>query len=172
MTFTMPAAELVIGAETFAKTQAVALELATPVAGEALPTTVTFSVNDVVITANITWYDGETEATTAEQGKTYRAAIAIAQSVADGIVFSENGTATVNGIVAESWETVDGGMVLNISAVVTQGDDMLEIVGSMIGNGSWIAIVILILGLAATVVITCVIHKKRNEHSEEPKENS
>ena len=172
MTFTMPATELVIGADTFAKTNAVTLELAEPVAGKPLPTSVTFAVNDVVFTANVTWYDGETEVTIAERGKTYRAVIAIAESAADGIVFSENGTATVNGIVAESWETVDGGMVLNISAVVTQGDDMLEIVGSMIGNGSWIAIVILILGLAATVVITCVIHKKRNEHSEEPKENS
>ena len=161
VTFTMPAADLVVDADSFAKTNAVVLELEEPVPGETLPTIATYSVNGVVFNANVTWYDGETVVTTAQSGKTYLAVITIAESVADALVFSENGSATVNGNIAESWKLVDDGVAVSISVEIAESNALPAITASIIGNGSWIAIVVLTLGLMACVVITIVIHNKR-----------
>jgi hypothetical protein len=159
----MPAADLVVDADSFAKTKAVALELEEPIPGETLPTIATYSVNGVVFNANVTWYDGETVVTTAQSGKTYLAVITIAESVADALVFSENGSATVNGNIAESWTLVDGGVAVSISVDIAESNVLPAITGSVIGNGSWIAIAVLTLGLMICVVITIVIHNKRKK---------
>ena len=131
--------------------------------GEILPTTATYTVNGTVYNANVTWYDGETEATTTKRGKTYLAVITLTESVADGVVFSETGSATVNGNAAESWKTVDGGV--NVS--IRMEAEMPSVTGSMIGNGSWTAIAILTSGLVACVAITIIVYKKRQKASNE-----
>ena len=163
VTFTMPIADLEVTADSFAKTGTAALELEAPVAGEPLPATAIYTVNGVAFTANVAWYDGKTAQTTAQRGKTYQAVITMADSVADGVVFSENGTATVNGNKAESWKMVDGGVSVSISVDV----EMPAAIGSLIGDGSWTAIAVLGVIIVACVVATTVIHKKRKNDSDD-----
>ena len=163
VTFTMPVSDLVVKADSFAKTNTVVLELEEPVPGEPLPTTATYTVNGAVFNAKVTWYDGETVVTTAQSGKTYLAVISIAESVADGIVFVENGSATVNGNVVESWKLADGSVTVSFSVEIAENDVLPEITASIFGNGSWIAIVVLTAGLMACVVITIIVHGKRKK---------
>jgi hypothetical protein len=161
MTFTMPAVDLVVGADSFDKTRVIALEMEEPIPGETLPIIAVYHVNGAAFNANVTWYDGETAITTAESGKTYLAVISIAESVTDGIVFAESGTATVNGNIAESWTLIDKGVAVSVSVDIAENNVLPGITASVIGNGSWIAIAVLTFGFAACVVITIVIHNKR-----------
>ena len=163
VTFTMPAADLVVDADSFAKTKTVALKLEEPIPGKTLPTIATYTVNDVVFNANVTWYDGATEVTTAESGKTYLAVITIAESVAEGVVFSENGSATVNENIAESWNPADSGVTVSISVDIAESNVVPPITASVIGNGSWTALAVLTLGLMVCFVILVVIHNKHKK---------
>ena len=160
----MPGADLVITAETFAKTNAIALTLEEPTDGAALPATAGYPVGDAMLEAAITWYDGETVVTTAQGGKTYLAVVTIPESVADGIVFSAEGAATVNEAAAESWELVDGGLAVSFRVTVAESAKLPEITASMMGNGSWIAITVLTLGLGACVVIAMIVRGKRKKN--------
>ena len=163
ITFTMPAGDLVIAAESFYKTAMVALELEEPVADKPLPETAAYTINGTVYTVEITWYDGDTQVTAAKSGNTYRAVMTLVENIADHIVFSEGGYATVNGKLSDTWELVEKGVTVSFRFDIPESEVIAPVTGAILGNGSWIALALLTLGFAVCIMTVVVVQKKRRK---------